>query len=317
MARCSSRADGGYSPLQYAPELRRCEYQEPRSFVRRSILQRWMGHQLGSVSVVGSSLAGRVARAFVGCRWPAPSWRPRRPRRSARPGGAAALALLLGLLPGALGLLLAGGQVGFAAVQDVREPGQRHGGAPLQLQVIHVPHGVHDVHVADLELDVERGGRFADGPGGRGGHNALFRHGRRGHGLCHRCRVSGRCILRHWRGKAQRPEVHLDRQQVLAGLQVLLVVRTGAGEQAGVDLVEVMAAAHHSAELLAILGEADGAALGQFQALAHALHAHVDIAAVGQRRQGIGRLDAGLLPAQGGRVFVAGEVRNRLGLCGG
>src|SRR5215831_19716897 len=48
----------GYSPLQYAPELRRWEYQEPRSFVRRSILQRWMGHQLGSVSLVGSSVGG-------------------------------------------------------------------------------------------------------------------------------------------------------------------------------------------------------------------------------------------------------------------
>src|SRR5262249_57510368 len=47
-----------YSPLQYAPELRRCEYQEPRSFVRRSILQRWIGHQLGSVSLVGSSTGG-------------------------------------------------------------------------------------------------------------------------------------------------------------------------------------------------------------------------------------------------------------------
>ena len=105
-------------------------------------------------------------------------------------------------------------------------------------------------------------------------------------------------------------------QQVLAGLQVLLVVRTGAGEQACVDLVKRVAAAHHGAELLAILGEGDGAALGQFEALAHALHAHGDIAAVGEGRQGIGRLHAGLLPAQRRRVFVAGEIRNRLGLCG-
>ena len=84
-----------------------------------------------------------------------------------------------------------------------------------------------------------------------------------------------------------------------------------------VDLIEVAAAAHHGAEILAILGEGDGAALGQFEALPHALHAHADIAAVGQGREGIGRLDAGLLPAQRGRVFIAGEVRNRLGLCGG
>src|SRR5215475_7383545 len=48
----------GYSPLQYPPDGRRCEYQEPRSFVRRSILQRWMGHQLGSVSLVGSNAGG-------------------------------------------------------------------------------------------------------------------------------------------------------------------------------------------------------------------------------------------------------------------
>src|SRR5262249_60518657 len=55
----------GYSPLQYAPELSRCEYHEPRSLLRRSIVQRWMGHQLGSVSLVGSSAggAGGVLRA--------------------------------------------------------------------------------------------------------------------------------------------------------------------------------------------------------------------------------------------------------------
>src|SRR5262249_11213132 len=42
-----------------------------------------------------------------------------------RPG--LGLTLLLGLLAGALGLLLTGGEVGFAAVQDVLEPGQAHG----------------------------------------------------------------------------------------------------------------------------------------------------------------------------------------------
>src|SRR5712691_9632168 len=50
------------------------------------------------------------------------------------------LTLLLGLLQGALGLLLAGGEVGFAAMQDLLEPGQAHGGPALELQVIHVPH---------------------------------------------------------------------------------------------------------------------------------------------------------------------------------
>ena len=82
-----------------------------------------------------------------------------------RPG--LGLALLLGLLAAALGLLLAGGEVGFAAVQDLLEPGQAHGGPALELQVIHVPHGEHEFHVADLELDVERRGRFADGPARR------------------------------------------------------------------------------------------------------------------------------------------------------
>src|SRR5207249_4163244 len=48
-----------------------------------------------------------------------------------RPG--LGLALLLGLLAAALGLLLAGGEVGFAAVQDLLEPGQAHGGPALQL----------------------------------------------------------------------------------------------------------------------------------------------------------------------------------------
>jgi len=75
-------------------------------------------------------------------------------------------------------------------------------------------------------------------------------------------------------------------------------VRTGAGEQARIDLVERIATAHHGAELLAILGEGDAAALGQFEALPHALHAHGDIAAVGEGREGIGCLHAGLLPAQ-------------------
>src|SRR2546425_3873264 len=66
-ARCSSRAGCGYSPLQYAPELRRWEYQEPRSFVRRSILQRWMGHQLGSVSLVGSPCGARGGGVPLAC----------------------------------------------------------------------------------------------------------------------------------------------------------------------------------------------------------------------------------------------------------
>src|SRR4029450_13380831 len=74
------------------------------------------------------------------------------------------------------------------------------------------------------------------------------------------------------------------------GLQVLLVVRTDAGEQPRVDLVHVVAAAHDGAEVLTILGEGDGAALGQFEALPHALHTHVDIAAVGEGHEGIGRL---------------------------
>ena len=116
--------------------------------------------------------------------------------------------------------------------------------------------------------------------------------------------------------EAQGASVNLCGEQVLAGLQVLLVVRTGAGEQARVDLVDVVPAAHDGAEFLTILGEGDGAALGQLQALAHTLHADADVAAVGQGREGIGCLHAGLLPAQRRCVFVAGEIRNRLGLCG-
>src|SRR6266853_1105814 len=58
------------------------------------------------------------------------------------------------------------------------------------------------------------------------------------------------------------------------------------------------------------------AVLGQFEALPHALHADRDVAAVGKGREGIGRLHAGLLPAQRRRVFVAGEIRNRVVLCG-
>src|SRR5712691_1365580 len=47
-----------YSPLQYALECRRCEYQEPRSLLRRCIWHWWMGHQLGSVSLVRSDAGG-------------------------------------------------------------------------------------------------------------------------------------------------------------------------------------------------------------------------------------------------------------------
>src|SRR5256885_7537227 len=54
-----------------------------------------------------------------------------------RPG--LGLTLLLSLQAAALGLLLAGSEVGFAAVQDLLEPGQAHGGPALELQVIHVP----------------------------------------------------------------------------------------------------------------------------------------------------------------------------------
>src|SRR5712691_8252237 len=213
---------------------------------------------------------------------------------------------LLGLLAAALGFLLAGGEIGFAAVQDVRQPGQAHGGAALELQVVHVPHGQHEFHVADLEFDVERGGRFADGPGGCAG------------GCGWQAGVHG--WLRRWGGEwllctareAQGAGVNLRGEQVLAGLQVLLVVRTGAGEQPHIDLRERVATAHHGAQGLPIVGQGDGAALGEFQALAHALHADADVAAVGQRRELVGRLHAGLLPAQGGRVFVAGEIRNRV-----
>src|SRR5712691_3847837 len=63
------------------------------------------------------------------------------------------LALLLSLLAAALGLLLTGGEVSFAAVQDLLEPGQAHGGPALELQVIHVPHGEHELHVAHAQLD--------------------------------------------------------------------------------------------------------------------------------------------------------------------
>src|SRR5215468_8224076 len=65
-----------------------------------------------------------------------------------RPG--LGLTLLLGLLAAALGLLLTGGEGGFAAVQDLLEPGQAHGGSALELQVVDVAHGVHDLHVPDL-----------------------------------------------------------------------------------------------------------------------------------------------------------------------
>src|SRR5712691_6724474 len=150
-----------------------------------------------------------------------------------RPG--LGLTLLLGLLAVALGLLLTGGEVGFAAVQDLLEPGQAHGGPPLQLQVVHVPHGQHDLHVPELELDVERGGRFADGPACRGG--------------CGGWQAGGDGWFRRWEverligkaSEAQGAQVHFDSQHMLAGLQVLLVVRTAAGEQARIDLIERVA----------------------------------------------------------------------------
>src|SRR6266568_1829546 len=62
-------------------------------------------------------------------------------------------------------------------------------------------------------------------------------------------------------GAAERPEVHFHGQQMLAGLQVLLVVRTGAGEQPCVDLIEIATTAHHGAQVLPIVGEGDRAPL--------------------------------------------------------
>ena len=164
--------------------------------------------------------------------------------------------------------------------------------------------------LTDLELDVERGGRFADGPVRSGCQSRGCDDSSTGAGSSADGSVLGR-------QEAERPEVDFHRQQMLAGLQVLLVVRAGAGEQARVNLVDVVAAAHHGAEVLAVLGEGDGAALGQFEALPHALHADADVAAVGEGREGIGRVHAGLLPAQRGRVFVAGEIGNGLVLRGG
>src|SRR5213592_2834838 len=57
----------GYSPLQYAPELSRCEYHEPRSLLRRSIVQRCIAHQLGSVSLVGSTCGARGGGVPLAC----------------------------------------------------------------------------------------------------------------------------------------------------------------------------------------------------------------------------------------------------------
>ena len=57
----------------------------------------------------------------------------------------------------------------------------------------------------------------------------------------------------------QGAQVHFRGEQVLAGLQVLLVVRTGTGEQARIDLIQIAATAHDGAQVLPILGQADGA----------------------------------------------------------
>src|SRR5262249_925090 len=121
-------------------------------------------------------------------------------------------------------------------------------------------------------------GRFADGPACRSG--------------CCGWQAGVERRLRSWRverllcvaREAQGAGVNLCGEHVLAGLQVLLVVRTGAGEQPYIDLIEIAATAHRGAELLPILREADGATLGEFQALAHALHAHADVATIGERR---------------------------------
>src|SRR5215468_1733401 len=83
-----------------------------------------------------------------------------------RPG--LGLTLLLVLLQGALGLLLAGGEVGFAGGHEFGQPGQQLGHAVLQVPVVGVAGRVHQLHVADLELHVHARGRFAGGPRGGG-----------------------------------------------------------------------------------------------------------------------------------------------------
>ena len=119
-------------------------------------------------------------------------------------------------------------------MQDLLEPGQAHGGPALELQVIHVPHGQHEFHVANLELDVERGGCFADRPAAVLGARVM------GAGILYGAGSSAAAGSGAGRHESQRSQVDFHRQEVLAGLQVLLVVRTGAGEQACVDLVEVL-----------------------------------------------------------------------------
>ena len=72
--------------------------------------------------------------------------------------------------PASLNIKLKVGNMEFMlTMQDVGEPGQAQGGPPLQLQVVDDAHGQHELHVADLELDVERRRRFADRPACRGG----------------------------------------------------------------------------------------------------------------------------------------------------
>ena len=67
------------------------------------------------------------------------------------------------------------------------------------------------------------------------GQVAAVGHAARGSGAAG---SSGTAAVGRGRDQPQGAQVHFHSQEMLAGLQVLLVVRTGAGEQARVDLIE-------------------------------------------------------------------------------
>ena len=103
--------------------------------------------------------------------------------------------------------------------------------------------------------------------------------------------------------------MNLHRQQVHAGCLALLKVRAWTAGLRQVDGVVGVAAHDLGAEIVEILCERHAAALCQVEALRQSVGVGAGVAAL-RARELLCRVHAGLLPAQGVGVFIAGEVRD-------
>ena len=98
-------------------------------------------------------------------------------------------------------------------------------------------------------------------------------------------------------------------EQPAAGGRALLRIQARTTGLRQVDRVVHRAACHLGAEVIKGLGQGHAAALRQIKAVCQPIGVGASVAALRTRKL-LRRRDAGLLPAQGVGVFIAGEVRD-------